>query len=1039
MKNLFPLLDRPDGSQPDWMNPAVLQHNCEAAHAFTLPYPDASSALRGERSATPFFKLLNGGWRFYYAPDPMAVPPGFEQETYNDEGWDHLEVPSNWQMQGYGKPNYTNVRYPYPVDPPFVPLENPVGLYRRAFDVPSSWKERHTFLVFEGVDSAFYVWVNGRLVGYSQGPHMPAEFNITSFIHPGRNWLAVQVFQWSDGSYLEDQDMWRLSGIFRDVYLMGLPGVHLRDVSVRTELDGEYQNARLSLRAALRNYAQKSARGVAVSARLLNPGGEAIWEAKVGGVETLGGAEETMLEHQVEVSSPLKWTAETPHLYTLLLTVSEAGGGVVEVGRYRVGFRQIDIKNGVFLVNGIAVKMQGVNRHETHPDTGHTVSLASMLQDICLMKQNNINMVRTSHYPDDPRWLDLCDEYGLYVVDEADLETHGLEYIAAGRSALANDPAWKDAFLDRAVRMVERDKNHPCIVMWSLGNESGYGSNHDAMAEWIRAADPTRPIHYEGAQYEAVVDIVSQMYPTVEHILNEGRRTDDPRPYFMCEYAHAMGNGPGNLKEYWEAIRACPRLMGGCVWEWVDHSVRMFTAEGKEWFAYGGDFDDQPNDGNFCIDGLNFPDRKPHTGLMEYKKILEPVSVEIVDLLARKLRLANRYAFLSLEHLRAKWTLLQDDRVIERGLLPALNIPAGTSQEVSLPYALPQPRAGATYWLNLSFELAEATRWAAAGHEVAWAQFELPLRAPDVDPLQPADLPCLQVHNSGSELVVEGEDFEIGLDTFHGTLTRWEVNGATLLTEGPLVDLWRAPTDNDVNIAKEWRAARLDTLEQRVEGVSLDDSDMSSVKVAVSAVLGSASLAPAVRCLYAYTFLGNGEVQLEVQVIPLRKLPVLPRVGVQLRLPGHLDRFAWYGRGPHENYIDRMESARVGVYRSTVAEQYVPYIFPQENGNKSDVRWASLTNLRGEGLLVLGAPLINVSALHYTPQDLTTAAHTYELEPRDEIILHLDLAHHGLGSNSCGPVPLEKYWLKPAPFKFAVRLRPFSRDAGSEMESYLAG
>ncbi len=711
---------------------------------------------------------------------------------------------------------------------------------------------------------------------------------------------------------------------------------------------------------------------------------------------------------------------------------------MVEVVRCAVGFRQVEIKNGMFMVNGIAVKMQGVNRHETHPDTGHTISYESMLQDIRLMKQNNINMVRTSHYPDDPRWLDLCDQYGLYVVDEADLETHGLEYIAAGRSALANDPAWEEAFLDRAVRMVERDKNHPSIVLWSLGNESGYGANHDAMAEWIRKTDPTRPIHYEGAQYAPMVDVVSQMYPTIDHIIAEGKRADDPRPYFMCEYAHAMGNGPGNLKEYWEAIRAYPRLMGGCVWEWVDHSVRMFTADGEEWFAYGGDFDDHPNDGNFCIDGLNFPDRKPHSGLIEYKKILEPVAVEAVDVLAGKLRLTNRYAFLSLEHLLGKWTLLRDDVILQQGVISPLKIAPGAGQEIILPYNLPKAQPGATYWLNLTFQLAEDNPWALAGHEVAYTQFELPVHAPAAPKAIYDQMPSIQVSQEDGELVLEGEDFEIGFDIFRGTLTRWESNGMPLLEEGPRLNLWRAPTDNDIHIGKEWRAAQLDQLQQRVESITLDPSDLTAVQVVVKAVLGSPSLAPAVRCDYRYTFLGSGEVQLGVEVTPLRELPVLPRVGIQLRLPGELNWFAWYGRGSHENYIDRKESARVGVYRGTVEEQYVPYIFPQENGNKSDVRWASLTNLRGEGLLVLGSPLINVSALRFTPEDLTEAGHTYELEPREEVILNLDHAHHGLGSNSCGPGPLEKCWLKPGVFKFEVRLRPFFRDAGSEMQNYLA-
>lgn len=1057
MENLYPQFSQSSSQRPDWMNQHVLQRNREPAHASMLPFGDVEAALRGERADSPYFKLLNGLWRFNYCSNPLEVPEGFEQEAYLDEGWDQLEVPSNWQMQGYGKPNYTNVRYPFPIEPPFVPQENPVGLYRRAFDLPTLWQGRQVFAVFEGVDSAFYIWLNGQMVGYSQGPHMPAEFNITSYLRPGRNWLAVQVFQWSDGSYLEDQDMWRLSGIFRDVYLVAKPGVHFSDVSLRTSLDSAYLDAQLHISTQLRNAMMRPASHLKLSARLIDPTGNLVTEEEIGSLGKLDVGKEALLTGNMVVNAPLLWSAETPYLYTLLLILQDGSKEMVEVQRFEVGFRQIEIKNGVFMVNGRAVKLQGVNRHETHPDTGHAVPYDSMLQDICLMKQNNINAVRCSHYPDDPRWLDLCDRLGLYVIDEADLETHGMEYMAESRSRLikkpnemtneqadfsrfrgflANDPTWKEAFLDRAIRMVERDKNHASIIMWSLGNESGFGANHLAMADWIRKADPTRPIHYEGAQYEAGVDVVSQMYPTVEHITAEGQRNDDPRPYFMCEYAHAMGNGPGNLKEYWEAIHAYPRLMGGCVWEWVDHSIRMYTADGEEWFAYGGDFDDHPNDGNFCIDGLNFPDRKPHTGLIEYKKILEPVVVEPIDLISGKVRLINRYTFLSLDHLRGNWAFLQDDVILQQGVLTQINIAPGTSLDLTLPLQLPKLRVGATYWLNLSFELVEDTRWAKAGHQLAYSQFEMPLKAPSFSIPTRAWMPPLRISREGINVTLHGDNFTVVFDPFRGTLSHWEANGLPLLEEGPILNLWRSPTDNDVHIAKEWRLAQLDKLQQRVESVVLDDSNLKAVRVVVKAGLGSPFLPPAVGCEYVYTVLGNGEVHLDVKVTPLRELPILPRVGILMQCPGELEQMAWYGRGPHESYIDRKESASVGVYRGKVEDQYVPYIMPQENGNKSDVRWASLTNMRGMGLLILGTPLINVNAQLFTPGDLTDAMHTTELEPRETIVLSLDYAQNGLGSNSCGPGPLEKYLLKPSPVQFSLRLCPFNRDHGAEMSQY---
>ncbi len=513
------------------------------------------------------------------------------------------------------------------------------------------------FLEFEGVNSAFYVWVNGALVGYSQGAHVPAEFRITPFIHPGENLLAVQVFQWSDGAYLEDQDMWRLNGIFRDVYLFATPALRVRDVRVRADLDETYTDAMLNVWLALRNYGAGEAQGARLVARLLDADGGTVLEREIGAPASVGAGAEVTLEASFPVKAPRKWSAEEPNLYTLLLTLTGAGGAApvfgVEVQRVSLGFRKVEIKKGVFYFNGQPIKLHGVNRHDTHPDLGHAVSLESMVQDIVAMKRHNVNAVRTSHYPADPRWLDLCDRYGLYVVDEADLECHGFGTVG-DQDQISEDPAWEAAYLDRAVRMVERDKNHPCVVLWSLGNESGYGRNHAAMADWIHEFDPAIPVHYEGATgwgnrsngkpYAGVVDVFSVMYPTVERVIEEGRQTDNPLPFFMCEYAHAMGNGPGNLKEYWDAIWAYPRLMGGCVWEWVDHSVRQRTASGEEWWAYGGDFDDHPNDGNFCVDGLNWPDRTPYPGLLEHKKILEPVHVEAVDLKAGLVKIANRYS-----------------------------------------------------------------------------------------------------------------------------------------------------------------------------------------------------------------------------------------------------------------------------------------------------------------------------------------------------------------------------------------------------------
>ena len=1023
----------------DWENLNLMQRNREPAHATLLPYADAASARRGgpfdcaqgERAGSPFFRLLSGEWAFRYLASPAAVPPDYPR--ISAAGWDRIPVPSNWQMRGYGIPQYTNVNYPYPLDPPVVPQDNPTGLYRRAFAAPADWKGRQVFLVFDGVDSAFYCWINGKRVGYSQGSHMPSEFNITSFLKPGRNTLDVQVFQWSDGSYLEDQDMWRLSGIFRDVYLFSTPSLHLRDVFIRTPLDRDCRHATLHVQARLHNYGA-AARAGRVRAQLLAATGRAILDAEVGRVGALAAGREKLLEARFPVAGPALWSAEAPNLYTLLLMLLDAKGNTVEVESFPVGFRQVEIRDGRFLINGKPVLLRGVNRHESDPDSGHAVSFESMVRDIELMKRHNINAVRTSHYINDPRWYDLCNRYGLYVVDEADLETHGFGYSRDDIPPRA--PEWKAAFVDRAERMIGRDKNQPCVVIWSLGNECGFGPNHHAMAERIRRTDPTRPIHYESEEHSTgyagpkVADIESTMYPRVDVLLQEGLKKD-PRPFFMCEYAHAMGNGPGNLKEYWDVIRAHPRLMGGCVWEWCDHGIRRRTRKGADWFAYGGDFGDEPNDSCFCIDGLVFPDRRPHPALLEYKKILEPVAVEAVDLAKGRVKLRNRYDFLALDHLEARWLLMRDDRVVQQGPLPLPAVPARGEADVSIPFTPPTPEPGAAYRLELRFLSGADTLWAPRGHEVAWAQFDLPISSPPLPAIRRSALPKLTVREDERTVSVAGKSFRLRFDRLTGALAALEFRGLPLLEQGPRLNLWRAPTDNDMpplwnsrGIVVDWRKAGLDRLLSRVSRTEAERLDAHTLRFTSEFTLAAKSLRPAFTAVTSYTVRGDGDILLEQSLTPAEGLPPLPRVGVHLVLDGRLNRLEWYGRGPHENYVDRKESARIGRYCGAVQEQYVPYVRPQDFGAKCDCRWAALTDRRGIGLLAIGQPLLIVTAHHYSPENLNAARHTFDLVRENRTHLYLDYRHSGLGSASCGPGPLPAYLIEPKPMRFQLRLRP---------------
>ncbi|MBU0714603.1 MAG: DUF4981 domain-containing protein [Verrucomicrobia bacterium] len=1073
----------------DWENPQILHRNRTSAHATLIPFADESSACKGDREASSIFHLLNGSWRFFYGATPWTAPEGFFEDTFDDRSWASLPVPGIWQMQGYDQPQYTNSAFPFPMDPPCVPDDNPIGLYRRTFEIPNAWRDRPILLTFEGVASAFYVWVNGQSVGFSKGSHMPAEFNITPQIRPGRNQLTVQVFKWSDASYLEDQDMWRLNGIFRDVYLAAVPVVHLRDIRVRTVLDKEYTDARLEVTAGLINYSPAIQTGFHLGLKLLDPAGVVVLEKNEATGLALAGHAERSWALAEQVSAPAKWTAETPALYTLVCTLTAPDGSVAEVATVRVGFRQVEIRKRQLLINGIPVKLKGVNRHEFDPDTGYAVSLESMVRDIVLMKQHNINTVRTSHYPNDPRWYDLCDHYGLYVIDEADQEAHGFGYEAP--TIPSRQPDWQAAFVDRAIRMVERDKNHPSVIIWSLGNETGYGPNHDAMAAWIRAADPTRPIHYERAGAAPVVDIVSIMYPEVPKLAEEGAK-DDPRPFFMCEYAHAMGNGPGNLKEYWDTIYAHDRLLGGCVWEWADHGIRQRTADGTSWFAYGGDFEDDPNDGNFCADGLVSPDRVPHPCMRELKHVYAPVRVEAVDLKRGHVTIINRYNFCALNHLQCRWQLRQDDRVLQEGTLAPLEIKAGGQKDMALPYRLPAGEAprgkpqgifaepcdlsgeafaktearnaispcckpqdfmakkgepGAEYWLNLCFIQAAATSWAPAGFEIASAQFSVPVKTPPQPVIKRAVLPVLKIEEHRNEVNVSTGDYAVGFDRHRGTLTRWTLAGRALLQSGPHINLWRGPTDNDGGmivhvqhcagqmigdrwmgrIAQQWREAGYDRLIARVASLAFRHPEPAVFQVRVQTVLAAKALAPVFACAQTWTVYGSGDLILQTDLKPLQdQLPDLPRFGLQMVLPAGFDQMTWYGRGPHENYDDRKESAHVGVYGGAVQDQYVPYIRPQENGNKTEVRWATLTDPQGIGLLVIGLPLLNLSAHHYSTEDLTWFMHAHELHRRKETYLNLDYRQGGLGSNSCGPRPLPQYLLMPEPMSFRVRLRPFT-------------
>lgn len=1011
----------------DWQNPQVVGRNKEPGRATLLPYADAGSALSRDRARSPYYLPLIGAWKFEYAPNPASAPAEFYRADFDDSAWDPVAVPGNWQLQGWDKPMYTNVQYPFPVDAALsVPVEdNPTGSYRRMFTVPVDWAGRQVFLHFAGVDSAFYVWVNGQMVGYSQDSRLPAEFNITSYLQPGENVLAVQVYRWSDGSYLEDQDFWRLSGIYRDVYLWAAPPVHVRDVWAWTEFDDDYRDAQLHLRLKIRNMAAADAAGYTAEAMVYDAEHRPLFGAPLAAPVDAAAGNESVLVMGKTVANPRPWSDETPYLYHLLVTLRNPAGAVLEVQECRIGFREVIIRDGQLHVNGRPVTIKGVNRHEHDPDTGHTVSEDSMRADILLMKQFNINAVRTSHYPNDPRWYELCDEYGLYLFDEANIESHGVW------DQLTKDPLWETAFMERGTRMVERDKNHPSVIVWSLGNESGYGPNHVTLADWVHANDPTRPVHYHPADDAPPVDILAPMYPTVERIIHMASQPAETRPVIMCEYAHSMGNSTGNLKEYWDAVEAYPRLQGGFIWDWVDQGLRRHTEDGEMWFAYGGDFGDTPHDGPFCLNGLISPDREPHPALWDYKYILQPARFEAVDLALGEIRLTNRYTFLSLTGLKIAWTLVEDGESIQSSEMPAPNIGPGQRATLTIPYQPPAPKPDADYWLNVSLLSAAATPWADAGHEIAWEQFALPVKTPVSIPLlDPAPMPALTVTESGNRIEISGAGFTLVFAD--GRIASFRSGDRDLLINGPALNIWRAPTDNDrglrVSLADRWRAAGLDRLIEKTQAVTVERFAPQMVKIRVETTTAAPGMATGFQSIYEYRVYGSGDVAISHRLQPAPDLPPLPRIGLALTLPGVFNRLAWYGRGPYETYADRHNGARMGVYHTTIEDERLPYIVPQEYGNRTGVRWASLTDASGAGLLVRGVPELNISAHPYTAHDLTAAWHTYELKRREDITLNLDYAQCGLGGASCGPGTLDPYLLHPRDTMYGVWLSPIMKE-----------
>lgn len=1003
-----------------WENHQIDGINRMPARAHFLTFPSKEKALLNNNRYTHAFKNLNGVWKFMFLDAPEYSPEGFFNSDFDVTKMDDITVPGNWQLQGYGKMHYSDLWYNFPINPPYVPTENPTGIYKRTFFVEESYRDKKIIIRFCGVDSAYHLWINGKEVGYSKVARNESEFDITDLIRVGEeNDVTVRVYQWSDGTYLEDQDMWWESGIFRDVELIGVPKDGINDYKVIADLDDEYKNGIFKVEAFLR-----TTKEVNVTFELVDAGENTVFTKTVVAKEGKACIDEVIADVN-------HWTAETPYLYKLFMTV-EDDGQIVEVIPQNVGFRNIRLNGETFLVNGVAIKFKGVNRHDYSPQNGRVVSREEIEKDIILMKQFNINAIRTSHYPNSYYLYDLCDEYGMYLIAETDLECHGFE-LTGDYKWITDDPSWELAYVSRMTRMIERDKNHPAIIFWSLGNESAFGCNFRKMTDVAHEMDPTRLVHYEGDFDVESADVYSTMYTWIENPKKPYLMKDiiekSKKPHIHCEYCHAMGNGPGNLKDYQDLVYAHDKLQGGFIWEWFDHGIESFTESGEKYYRYGGDFGDDPSNKDFCIDGLIMPDRTPSPGLYEYKKVIEPITTTAVDIQKGIINLLSRYDFANLDRFNLVYKVMEDDVILQTGFMAVPSIEARANRDITLPYDLSaiKVKPGAHYYVNISYQLREDTSYASSGHELATAQFELPLYKEGIV-VRPEGI--LNVEKEHTTLHVKGANFSLDFNLVNGNLMNIVRDGMQVLSKGPRLTLWRAPISNDMEIIDKLKKVYFLHLEHEVV-MNIDyHMEGNILKVEVDTINSTTNSAWHFKTKYVYTVCPSGDILIDVEGTPSGRVDLapdmLPRIGVSMHLDKSMEHVRYFGMGPGENYADSKEAAQMGLYANTVDGLFTNYVIPQENGNHMGCKWVSMTNDRGMGLLASTEGDFNFSASWYEDKDLDDAKHTCDLVKRDYIVFNVDYKQNALGTNSCGQWQLDKYRAKFEDFKLSFRLTPFN-------------
>lgn len=1017
---------------PDLENPLMLEIHKEQPHSIMYPFDKVQDAIRNDPRCSPYIVFLNGKWKFHYSPDPGSRPVDFYKDEYSTESWDEILVPGNWELQGFGQPIYLDEEYPFPPDPPKVPEENPVGSYKRFFSIPASWEGRQVFLHIGSLKSAGYIWVNGKPVGFSKGSKTPAEFNITRFLRPYANSVSMEIYRWSDGAYLEGQDMWRLSGLERDVYLMALPDAHIRDFEVHAGLDQDYRDGIFNLEVELRNLGEEIFENLELKIDLMQE--ENLERTLYADKQTLSldTSQQKILVFDAIIEEPRKWSAEMPDLYTLLITLTDQHGKIMERVSSKVGFRKVEIRNEQLLVNGVPVTIKGVNRHEHDMYTGKAIGEESMIRDIELMKQFNINAVRTSHYPNHPRWYELCDRYGIYLVDEANIESHGMQFNPDGGFALISDnPEWKDAFMDRVKRMVERDKNHPSVIIWSLGNEAGDGSNFVAAYQWIKSRDPSRPVQYEPAGFKDHTDIVCPMYKNI-YYLEAYADSNIAKPLILCEYSHAMGNSVGNLQDYWDVIGSHSKLQGGFIWDWCDQTFLKRKEDGTAYWAYGGDMGDFdiPNDSNFCANGLVQADRAFHPHIWEVKKVYQNMKVYPVNMEGGTYKIQNRFDFKDLSGYQLKYEIMAAGEILESGEIRDIKLSAGSEKQIQVPAERTLEKTNKESFITFRWFTIQDQPLIPSGFEVAWDQYTIPVRMIDTQTAITQDS-SIELQENEREMEVSAGNMKIRFNKNNGQMVSLSYLQKEFIKGGLRPNFWRSPVDNDLGNSMPGKCAIWQYAGDSASLVSFSQQQFSDQVIVKSDYLlsGSASVVS-----LEYRVDASGRIHVDFTFEPgNNNLPELPRIGTRMILTEDFRHMSWFGRGPHESYCDRFTGAAVGLYKGTAWEQYHPYVRPQETANKMDVRWMILESDEHFGLLVKADSLLNCSAWPFDPVELDhhevgePNRHGSDIKPGNMVVLNIDLRQRGVGGdNSWRALPLDKYRIFPdRKYRYGYTLFPF--------------